>query len=124
LHQSPLDAFGGIEAAWSLVMKEAKAFMDVLLQLEFSPVLVAYWNRMLYINNRELNVLLPKLDAELSAVDIQRIKSQAHKLIRTMSGDITKSYRALENNSRSNDGKAEVANATAIREMRFSISLN
>jgi glutamyl-tRNA reductase len=124
LHQSPLDDFGGIEGAWTIVMREAKLFLEVLQQLEFSPVLVAYWNRMLYIKNREMNVLLPKLDEQLSAVDIQRIKLQAHKMIRNMSGDISKSCRALENNRRADNGRQEVANTTAINEMRFNISLN
>lgn len=124
LHHSPLDDFGGIEGAWTIVMREAKGFMEVLLQLEFSPVLVAYWNRMLFIQNRELSKMLPRLDEELSAVDIQRIKSQASKLIRSMSGDVAQSCRALENNRRAANGRVEVANVTAVSEMRFSISLN
>jgi glutamyl-tRNA reductase len=124
LHQTPLDAFGGIEAAWTIVMREAKSFMEVLLQLEFSPVLVAYWNRLLYIKNRELNVLLPKLDDELSEGDIARIKLQAHKLIKNMSGDITKSCRTLTNNLKAENGRDLVKNLDEMKNVRFNISLN
>ena len=124
LHHSPLDDFGGIEGAWTIVMREAKSFMEVLLQLEFSPVLVAYWNRMMYIKNRELNLLMPKLDDELSAVDIQRIKLQAHKLIRNMSGDITKNTRTLVNNLQAANGRSVVENLSGINEIKFNLSLN
>jgi glutamyl-tRNA reductase len=124
LHKSPLDAFGGIEAAWTIVMREAKGFMEVLLQLEFSPVLVAYWNRLLYIKNRELNVLLPKLDNQLSAVDIDRIKKQAHKLIRNMSGNSWATIRVLGNNTKAENAKALVTEIGTFDQVKFNISLN
>lgn len=124
LHKSPLDAFGGIEAAWTIVMREAKAFMEVLLQLEFSPVLVAYWNRLLYIKNRELNVLLPKLDDQLSEVDIERIKKQAHKLIRNMSGSSWDNIRTMANNTKAENGRALVNDVGAFDQVKFNISLN
>jgi glutamyl-tRNA reductase len=124
LHKSPLDAFGGIEGAWTIVMREAKAFMEVLVQLEFSPVLVAYWNRLLYIKNRELNVLLPKLDDQLSAVDIEKIKKQAHKLIRNMSGNSWDTIRLMANNTQAKNGKSLVENVGEFSQVRFNISLN
>lgn len=124
LHKSPLDAFGGIEAAWSIVMREAKAFMEILVQLEFSPVLVAYWNRILYLKNRELSVLLPKLDDQLSAFDIEKIKKQAHKLIRNITGDTWKSSSILANNLQAKNGKADVKNINSSNQIKFNISLN
>ena len=124
LHKSPLDAFGGIEAAWGIVMREAKAFIDILIQLEFSPVLAAYWNRLLYIRNRELNVLLPKLDDQLSACDIERIKKQAHKLIRNISGNTWKNTRVLVNNLKAENGAEHIKNLSAFKQVKFNISLN
>lgn len=124
LHKSPLDAFGGVEAAWSIVMKEAKAFMEVFVQLEFSPVLAAYWNRLLFIKNRELNVLLPRLDQELSACDVEKIRKQANKIIRTISGDVSKSCKVLSNNNRAENGVASVSTLTPWSTIKFNISLN
>ncbi len=124
LHKSPLDAFGGIEAAWGMVMKEAKAFMEVFVQLEFSPVLAAYWSRLMFIKNRELNVLLPRLDQELSAVDVEKIRRQANKIIRTISGDVKKSCKVLSNNSRAEKGSVDVSSFTALNSIKFNISLN
>lgn len=124
LYKSPLDAFGGIEAAWSIVMREAKAFIDILIQLEFSPVLAAYWNRLLYIRNRELNVLLPRLDDQLSACDIEMIKKQAHKLIRNISGNTWKNTRVLVNNLKAENGAEHIKNLSAFKQVKFNISLN
>jgi glutamyl-tRNA reductase len=124
LHKSPLDAFGGIEAAWTIVMKEAKNFMEIFVQLEFSPVLAAYWSRLMFIKNRELNVLLPKLDNELSAVDVEKIRKQANKIIRTISGDVKRSCKVLSNNNRAENGKADVSALTPLSSIKFYISLN
>ncbi len=124
LYQSPLDAFGGIEAAWNIVMQEAKAFMEVLIRLEFSPVLAAYWNRILFMKNRELNVLLPKLDQQLSSKDIERIKKQAHKLITRITGDSTANTRLLANNLQAVNGTDMVKNPVLIDVMKYNISLN
>jgi glutamyl-tRNA reductase len=124
LHKSPLDAFGGIEAAWGIVMKEAKAFMEVFVQLEFSPVLAAYWNRVMFIKNRELSVLLPKLDQQLSACDVEKIRKQANKIIKTMSGDVSKSCRVLSNNCRAENGLASVSSIMPMSAIKFNISLN
>jgi glutamyl-tRNA reductase len=124
LYKSPLDAFGGIESAWTIVMREAKAFIEILIQLEFSPVLVAYWNRLLYIKNRELNVLLPKLDDNLSKFDIEKIKKQARKLIRNISGDTMKNTRLLANNLQAENGSEMVRNIGCFSIAKFNISLN
>lgn len=124
LHKSPLDAFGGIEAAWTIVMREAKAFMEILMQLEFSPVLVAYWNRLQYIKNRELNVLLPKLNDQLSSRDLERIKKQAQKLIRNISGDLTKCTRTLTNNCKAENPAELIRNTDSSSQIKFNLSLN
>lgn len=119
LHKSPLDAFGGIEEAWTIVMRESKSFMEILLQLEFSPILVAYWNRLVDIKNRNAGVVLPKLETQLSRRDIDRIKAQAHKLVRRISGDPLRNSRSLVNNLQASNAADEV------RKIKFSqIKLN
>ncbi len=124
LHKSPLDEFGGVEAAWASVMREAKRFLEVFRQLEFSPVLVAYWNRMMFIKNRELNVLLPRLDKELTSIEVDRIKRQASKIIKSISGDVGKNCRVLSNNFRAEDGTQAVKNITQSGHFKFNLSLN
>lgn len=124
LHKSPLDAFGGVEAAWKMVMGQAKAFFEVLAQLEFSPVLVAYWNRVMYLKNKELNVLLPKLDESLSDADVENIKSQARKLLQQMSGNTTSNLRRICNNFQAEDASKAVRDIKDFKSIKLNISLN
>lgn len=45
MEPSPLDAFGGVEKAWRMVMKASNDFVHLLKLLHHSPVLTAYLNR-------------------------------------------------------------------------------
>lgn len=122
LHKSPLDDFGGVEAAWTIVMREAKSLMEILLQLEYSPILVAYWNRLINVNNRRAN-LLPDLEKQLSAGDIESIKKQAHRLLRRLSPDGRRDSKILSNNLRAENAVELVRNMT-FEKIKLNVSAN
>lgn len=54
LHPSPLEGFGGVEAAWRIVMKASSDFVMLLQLLNHSPVLSAYLTRQFSLKNAEL----------------------------------------------------------------------
>ncbi len=53
IQPSPLEAFGGLEAAWRIVMHASNEFVHLLQLLNHSPVLTAYLNRQFSLKNRE-----------------------------------------------------------------------
>jgi glutamyl-tRNA reductase len=124
LHKSPLDAFGGIEAAWGIVMREAKEIMEILLQIEYSPIMVAYWNRLLDVKNRKSNVLLPKLENKLTAFDVEHIKQQAKRIIRSISGDSRRNSSALTNNLQATNGRELVNDIRSFGSVKLNFSAN
>jgi glutamyl-tRNA reductase len=56
LEPSPLESFGGLEAAWRIVMKAASDFTHLLQLLHHSPVLIAYLTRQFTLKNGECKV--------------------------------------------------------------------
>jgi glutamyl-tRNA reductase len=56
LQPSPLEGFGGIEAAWRMVMKASNDFVMLLQLLNHSPVLSAYLTKQFTLKNAELKV--------------------------------------------------------------------
>ncbi len=123
LYKSPLDDFGGIEGAWRIVMNEARDLMEILLQLELSPILVAYWNRLIDVRDRKTNLHLPDLERQLSPTDIESIKTQAHRLLRHLSPDPWKDSKILGNNLRADNGLEAVRNL-AFEKIRLNVSVN
>jgi glutamyl-tRNA reductase len=124
LYKSPLDAFGGIEAAWTIVMREAKTFMEILVQLEFSPVLIAYWNRLLDNKKREMSLLLPKLENQLSQCDLDKIKKHKYKLMKRISGQRWKNSRVLSNNLQAENAGELVRNIDSFSKIKLNLSIN
>jgi glutamyl-tRNA reductase len=125
LHKSPLDAFGGVEEAWVMVMREARSFMQVLIQLEFSPVLAAYWNRMLDIKQHHKSYLpLAKLGDKFTPSGISQLKKQAHKLMRTFTGVSRKNSRTLANNYQAENAAEAVRNLNSFSDIKLNFSLN
>ena len=122
-YKSPLDDFGGLEEAWSIVMHEAKDFMNVLYQLELSPILVAYWNRLLDVKERDLNSL-PRKIGSISAQEVELMKKYAHNITRIISGVAKKNIRSLSNNFQSENGKDVLKNFIAITDIKLSFSIN
>jgi glutamyl-tRNA reductase len=124
LHKSPLDAFGGIEGAWVMVMREARSFMDVLIQLEFSPILAAYWSRLLDIKQQKSYLPLAKLGDKFSSCNISHLKKQAHKLMRTFSGESRKNSRTLTNNFKAENAAEIVRSVNSFSDIKLNFSLN
>ncbi len=56
LQPSPLEAFGGLEAAWRMVVKASNDFTYVLQMLQHSPVLSAYLTRQFTLKNSDLKL--------------------------------------------------------------------
>ena len=56
LQPSPIESFGGLEAAWRMVMKASGDFVHLLQLLNHSPVLSAYLTRQLTLKNGEWKV--------------------------------------------------------------------
>jgi glutamyl-tRNA reductase len=59
MHASPLEAFGGLEAAWGMIMKASGDFVDLLQLLHYSPVLAAYLSKQFSLRKGEVR-LKPK----------------------------------------------------------------
>jgi glutamyl-tRNA reductase len=55
IQPSPLEAFGGLEEAWRMVMRASNDFVHLLQMLYHSPVLTAYLNRQ-FLKNAEWKV--------------------------------------------------------------------
>ncbi|MGC1244003.1 MAG: hypothetical protein WA874_20600 [Chryseosolibacter sp.] len=56
LQPSPLEAFGGLELAWRMVVKTSNDFVHLLKLLEHSPILTAYLSRQFNQKNGEWKV--------------------------------------------------------------------
>jgi glutamyl-tRNA reductase len=55
IQSSPLEAFGGVEEAWRMVLRASNDFVHLLQMLHHSPVLTAYLNRQ-FLKNGEWKV--------------------------------------------------------------------
>jgi glutamyl-tRNA reductase len=123
MYKSPLDAFGGLEEAWTIVMREAKSFLNVLWQLEVSPILVAYWNRLLDIKQRGMK-MLPVRAGQVTEQEVQLLKRYAQRITRSISGVGKKNLRSLTNNYQAENGKLVVNSFVPTSEIRLSFSVN
>lgn len=56
IQPSPLESFGGLEAAWRMVMRASDDFVHLLQLLNHSPVLNAYLNRQFGLKNGEWKI--------------------------------------------------------------------
>jgi glutamyl-tRNA reductase len=123
LSTSPLDVFGGVEAAWKLVSAETKEFLNIIHQLEMAPILAAYWNRLVNLKDQQLGWLLPKLESA-SDRDVQLIKRYAHKLIRSISREPLKNLRALAGDTQANATVEVVKNLYDFHHVKLNLSDN
>jgi glutamyl-tRNA reductase len=120
LHKSPLDAFGGIEAAWSIVMVEAKLFLEIMLQLEHSPVLAAYWNKLL--RSAEIAGHPRAQKMEVYSVGFKSDKKELTK----QSGAVLRAVptKHLTNNLKADNARMLVKDFSGFEKVRLNVSLN
>jgi glutamyl-tRNA reductase len=123
MYKSPLDAFGGLEDAWTIVMQEAKSFMNVLWQLEVSQILVAYWNRLLDIKQRGMK-MLPAQAGQVTAQEVQLLKRYAQRITRSITGVGKKNLKSLTNNFQAENGKVNVESFVHLSDMKLNFSVN
>jgi glutamyl-tRNA reductase len=123
LHNSPLDAFGGLEAAWRIVTTEAQEFHLVLQQLEVSPVLAAYWTRLVEVKKNVTDHLFPKLENP-TIQDIESIRKHAHKISKKISQEPLKSIRLMANNLQAENPEEVVKNLSNFGKVRLNLSKN
>ena len=118
LQPSPLEGFGGIEAAWRMVMKASNDFVLLLQLLNHSPVLTAYLTRQFTLKNTELKV---KPRRTLRSMLLFK------KVEDIMGTEAVKDYlnaRAHVNNHIAENGREVVQNVQELKKFRFFISEN
>lgn len=118
LQPSPLEGFGGIEAAWRMVMKASNDFVLLLQLLNHSPVLAAYLTRQFTLKNTELKV---KPRRTLRSMLLFK------KVEDIMGTEAVKDYlnaRAHVNNHIAENGREVVQNVQELKKFRFFISEN
>lgn len=118
LQPSPLEGFGGVEAAWRMVMKASGDFVLLLQLLDHSPVLSAYLTRQFSLKNAELRV---KPKRTLRSMLLFR------KVERIMGTASVKDYvnaRAHVNNHAAENGSEVVRNVQAVNKFKFILPEN
>lgn len=114
MHASPLEAFGGLEAAWRMVMKASQEFVHVLRLLDYSPVLSAYLTRQFTLKNGDPLNVKPKRSLR-SILTFRKTES----VMGTAPAPEYFNARAHTNNHVANDGTDVVRHVTTIAKITF-----
>lgn len=117
IHQSPLESFGGVERGWSMVMKQSKEFVNVLKQLNDSPVLEAYLKRLFHLHRNQLNA-----NGKRTLKDILLLKKPAKTDISLPLQYKNKSVHV--NNLQADNASEVVRYVRAFKKFKFYISEN
>ncbi len=112
IQQSPLESFGGLELAWSMVMKESHRLATALEQLQYSPVLKSYLSRVFILERPELN-LIPRE----SLLSLQRLKKFFRAAPPFLKGD--RIDRTLFNNHRAENPADIVKHIQAVKKFTY-----
>ena len=115
---SPLESFGGLEAAWRMVMKASGDFVHLLQLLDHSPILAAYLTRQFTLKNGQLKAK-PKRTL-LNMLTFKRNDS----LTGTAQANGVWNVRLHVNNYAPENGVDIVRNLQPIKKFRFVISDN
>ena len=116
IQPSPLEAFGGVEEAWRMVLRASNDFVHLLHMLHHSPVLTAYLNRQFLKNSewkvkprRSLRTMLFK--KQESATSVSSYSGHGHEKVHV-------------NNYLPDDGYDIVKNVGNIKKFTFRLSEN
>ncbi|MDQ2658022.1 MAG: hypothetical protein M3Y60_11440 [Bacteroidota bacterium] len=118
LQPTPLESFGGLEAAWRMVVKASNDFAYVLQMLQHSPVLSAYLTRQFTLKNVDLR-LKPK--RSLRSMLLFR---KTDTITGTASVKDYKNARAHANNHIAENGPDVVRNVSGLKKFRFMLFEN
>lgn len=118
LQPSPLESFGGLEAAWRMVMKASGDFVHLLHLLNHSPVLSAYLSRQFTMKNGEWKVK-PKRTLR-NMLSFKRTES----VMGTAPQKELWNTRTHVNNCIAENAAEAVRNPQAIKKFRFVLSYN
>ncbi|MEX2234432.1 MAG: hypothetical protein WD824_19860 [Cyclobacteriaceae bacterium] len=118
MQPSPLEAFGGLEVAWRMVMKAASDFVHLLQLLQDSPVLTAYLARQFTLKNGEWK-LKPKRTLRnmlqfKKADNVTGISATNHKI----------NAKTHVNNHLAENGLEMVKNINNLKKFKFYLSEN
>ncbi len=118
LQPSPLESFGGLEAAWRMVVKASNDFAYVLQMLQHSPVLTAYLTRQFTLKNVDLRV---KPKRSLRSMLLFR---KTDTITGTASVKDLKNARVHANNHIAENGPDVVRNVSGLKKFRFMLFEN
>ena len=118
LQPSPLEGFGGIEAAWRMVMKASNDFVMLLQLLNHSPVLSAYLTRQFSLKNAELKV---KPRRTLRSMLLFK---KVEDITGTASANNYVNAKAHVNNHLAENGIEVVRNVQGMKKFKFFMSEN
>lgn len=118
LQPSPLEGFGGIEAAWRMVMKASGDFVMLLQLLNHSPVLSAYLTRQFSLKNADLKV---KPRRTLRSMLLFR---KSGNIMGTASVKDYVNAKAHVNNHVAENGSEAVRDIRGLRKFKFFLSEN
>lgn len=118
LQPSPLEAFGGVEAAWRMVLRSAGDFCFLLQLLQHSPVLNAYLSRQFAIKNVDLQSKPRKKVRSMFTF----LKSDNILRVDRVKGDVN--MRVQLNNHVAEDASDVVKNVKKVRRFNYWLSDN
>lgn len=118
--QSLLDSFGGLELAWSMVMKESNKFVYVLHQLHHSPVLTDYLTRLFSLTKSEGNLKLKGTSKNIILCKKSADTTGGNEL----SGKEYRSAKALVNNHRAENPGDLVRDVKPFKKFKFYLPEN
>jgi glutamyl-tRNA reductase len=118
LQPSPLESFGGLEAAWRMVVKASNDFAHVLQLLHHSPVLTAYLSRQFNQKNADL-----KIKPRRTLRSMLMFK-KPDNIMGTASVKDLVNARAHVNNYLPDNGLDVVRHVTTLKKFRFFLTEN
>lgn len=118
MQNSPLDSFGGLEAAWRMVMKASNEFVQLLQLLSCSPVLAAYLTRQFTLKKGDLNL---KTKRSLRNILLFR---KAESVLGGAAADMYVDARIHVNNNVAENGREIVKHVANLKKFKFYLCEN
>ena len=118
LEPSPLENFGGLEAAWRMVMKASNDFVHLLQLLNHSPVLAAYLIRQFSLKKAEIRVKTKRSFRNML------LFKKAGSVAGPSSAELYNNSRTHVNNNAAENGMEIVRNVREFKKFKFYLTDN